>query len=68
MLAYMGVYPALFAYTPVQGSQMTGNRPSVGHYRRIQLINHLISNRLSTCSEMEFSGGKVVSYGKKKTQ
>ena len=64
MLAYMGVYPALFAYTQVAGSQMKRDPPEIGHYRRIQLISHLISNKLSTFSAMEFSDGKIVSFGK----
>lgn len=64
ILTYMGVYPALFAYTQVPGSQMKRDPPAIGHYRRIQLICHLISNKLSTYSAMEFSDGKVISYGK----
>ena len=64
MLTYMGVYPALFAYTQVPGSQMKRDPPDIGHYRRIQLISHLISNKLATYSSMEFSDEKVISYGK----
>jgi lipoyl synthase len=64
MLTYMGVYPALFAYTQVPGSQMKRDPPNIRHYRRIQLISHLISNKLATYSSMEFSGEKVVSYSK----
>jgi biotin synthase len=64
ILTYMGVYPALFAYTQVPGSQMKRDPPDIGHYRRIQLICHLISNKLSTYSAMEYSDGKVISYGK----
>jgi len=64
MLTYMGVYPALFAYTQVPGSQMKRDPPDIGHYRRVQLISHLISNKLSTYSAMGFSDEKVVSYGK----
>ena len=64
MLTYMGVYPALFAYTQVPGTQMKKDPPNIGHYRRIQMISHLISNKLSNYSSMEFADGKVVSYGK----
>ena len=64
MLTYMGVYPALFAYTQVLGSQMKRDPPDIGHYRRIQLISHLISNKLATYSSMEFSDEKIISYGK----
>ncbi len=64
MLTYMGVYPALFAYTQVPGAQMKKEPPNIGHYRRIQMISHLISNKLSTYSSMGFAGGKVLSYGK----
>lgn len=64
MLTYMGVYPALFAYTQVPGSQMKRDPPDIRHYRRIQLISYLISNKLATYSSMDYSDGKVVSYGK----
>jgi biotin synthase len=64
MLTYMGVYPALFAYTPVKGAQMKKDPPRIGHYRRIQLISYLISNKLSTYGAMDFENGKAVSYGK----
>lgn len=63
MLSYMGVYPALFAYTPVSGARLEKNQPKIGHYRRIQLAAHLISNRISDYGRMDFDGGKIMDYG-----
>ncbi len=63
MLRDIGVYPALFAYTPVPYTQLHGNTPEIGHYRGIQLASHLIQEGLSTSDKMGFRDNRVVDFG-----
>jgi biotin synthase len=55
----------LFAFTPVKGTALEDNaRPSVRHYRRIQLARFLIFNNHSP--EFDFDEkGNIMSYGLK---
>ncbi|MEA3255455.1 MAG: radical SAM protein [Candidatus Altiarchaeota archaeon] len=63
LLGGMGVYSALFAYTPIPYSQLQGSAPKVGHYRRIQLAGELIQSGLSDFNLMEFRGDEIIDFG-----
>ena len=60
-----GVYPALFAFTPVRGSRLQRvPQPDIRRYRRIQLARSLIMEDVSTVEAMLFgSDGELVSFG-----
>jgi biotin synthase-related radical SAM superfamily protein len=65
----MGVYPALFAFTPVSGTAMADHHaPSISSYRRIQLAQYLITHRLSLYRKMKFKHGRLVDFGLPKTE
>lgn len=61
----IGVLPALFAFTPVEGTALaTHPRPNLGSYRRVQLARFLIVNGLSQAESMRFgSDGSIVDFG-----
>lgn len=61
----MGVLPALFAFTPVQGTALEDMRqPSVQTYRRLQIARYLIVHRLMRAENMQFSSnGQIVDWG-----
>lgn len=61
----MGVYPALFAFTPIAGSRLERmSQPDLRRYHRIQLAHSLITKGLTTVEEMIFdSSGSLVSFG-----
>jgi biotin synthase len=61
----MGVYPSLFAFTPIPGSKFEkAPRPSLERYRRIQLAQHLLTRRMGRVEEMTFdSSGNLISFG-----
>lgn len=49
----LGIYPSLFALTPIAGTRMAEHpRPSVSSYRKLQLGRYLIMKRLSRFEEM----------------
>ena len=51
----MGVLPALFAFTPIQGTALENNsQPSVPAYRRVQLARHLIFHGIVRYEDMYF--------------
>lgn len=60
-----GVYPSLFAFTPIRGTALENHAPpSVGHYRRMQVAQHLITHRKARFENMRFSrNGKLVDFG-----
>ena len=61
----LGVLPALFAFTPVDGTKLSLNvQPRVEVYRRIQLARHLIVNGLARGEDMRFDvDGQIVDFG-----
>ncbi|RLI87822.1 MAG: radical SAM protein [Candidatus Altiarchaeales archaeon] len=63
MLRDMGVYSALFAYTPILHAQLQRDAPEIGHYRRIQIAHYLIEKGLSSFNKMKFEHGKIVDFG-----
>jgi biotin synthase-related radical SAM superfamily protein len=51
----LGVYPGLFAFTPIQGTALENHpRPSIRHYRKIQLAHYLITSGETRYEEMLF--------------
>ncbi|MBS7614593.1 radical SAM protein [Candidatus Bathyarchaeota archaeon] len=63
----MGVYPALFAFTPISGTVMeTHLPPSVDRYRRLQLAQYLITHGLTRYENMKFEKGCLIDFGPEK--
>jgi len=49
----MGVYPGLFAFTPIPGTALEAHsQPSISHYRRIQIAHYLITRGRIRYEEM----------------
>jgi biotin synthase-related radical SAM superfamily protein len=61
----MGVYPSLFAFTPVPGSTLEKiPQPDLRRYHRIQLAHHLIMKGISNFDRMSFGPrGGLTSFG-----
>jgi biotin synthase len=60
----MGVYPSLFAFTPVRGTKLEEQQPpQLVRYRRIQLAHYLIRKRKMKAIDLEFDEhGWITSY------
>jgi biotin synthase len=65
-----GIYPSLFAFTPIGGTALEDmKQPPIESYRRIQLARHLIVQGKTRYEIMEFDEkGKIVDFGISKTQ
>lgn len=65
-----GVYPGLFAFTPIPGTALENNPPpSLGHYRRVQVAHYLITRREIRLENMEFDDSdRVTNFGISKKQ
>lgn len=61
----VGVYPSLFAFTPISGTALeTLSQPSIESYRRIQLARYLIVYGKARLEDMKFDdNGSVVDFG-----
>ncbi len=59
----LGAYSAIFAYTPIENTQLKREKPTLEHYRKIQLLHYLISKTISRIDDMEFAGGQVKDFG-----
>jgi len=61
----LGVYPGLFAFTPVSGTALENQpQPSLSQYRRLQLAHYLITKGLVQCENMSFDGnGRLLDFG-----
>ena len=60
----MGVYPALFAFTPIPGTRLENNpQPPLGYYRRVQLAHYLVTKSIARYEDMEFRDGHLTSFG-----
>lgn len=56
----MGVYPALFAFTPIRSLQLKMKAPMPQRYHAIQLAHYLIINNLITTKKLKFDNfGKL---------
>jgi len=60
-----GVYPGLFAFTPVAGTALENNpQPPLISYRRIQLAHYLITHGKTQYKQMTFTtDGHIVDFG-----
>jgi len=55
-LTDLGIFPGLFAFTPIKGTQMAEyNPPSISRYRKIQLLHFLITHRTIRFEDLVFS-------------
>ena len=61
----LGVYPGLFAFTPIPGTSLENRRqPSLSQYRRIQVAHYLITNAKTRSGKMIFDKrGCLVDFG-----
>lgn len=60
----MGVFPAVFAFTPIPGTAMANHpRPPIDYYRRIQVAHYLITHGISRYENMEFEDGRLIGFG-----
>jgi len=61
----MGVYPGLFAFTPIAGTTLESLAPpSLEHYRRIQLARYLIVQGKTRYESMRFDKDeRIVDFG-----
>jgi len=51
-----GVYPSLFAFTPIPGTALENHpQPSLNYYRRIQIAHFLIIQGKTRCENMRFN-------------
>ena len=51
----LGIYPGLFAFTPILGTALENHpQPLMSHYRRIQIAHYLITNKETCYEEMLF--------------
>jgi len=64
----MDVLPALFAFTPIQGTPLeTWRQPSIQSYRQIQTARHIILLKIARSDDMLFdSEGHLVEFGVEK--
>jgi biotin synthase len=65
-----GVYPGLFAFTPIPGTALEANpQPSLSSYRRAQVAHYILTHKRSRFENMEFdSDGCLTDFGVPKEQ
>ncbi|MGW8289548.1 MAG: radical SAM protein, partial [Candidatus Bathyarchaeia archaeon] len=63
-----GVYPGLFAFTPISGTPLENSSPpSLSSYRRVQLAHYLLTHRQNRFEDMTFdSSGCIIGFGASK--
>jgi len=63
-----GVYPGLFAFTPIPGTALEDNPPpSLNSYRRVQVAHYILTHRKTRLENMEFDkGGHITNFGMSK--
>jgi biotin synthase len=61
----LGVYPGLFAFTPIPGTLLENSpQPSLSHYRRVQIAHYVITRAKARRENMTFGGdGCLVNFG-----
>jgi len=64
-LLKLGVYPALFTFTPIQGTPLENQAPpTLLRYRLIQTARYLLVNKLARLEDLRFSAsGALVGLG-----
>ncbi len=65
-----GVYPSLFAFTPISGTTLENTpQPPIETYRRVQLARHLIIHGKTRYENMKFDNKeRIRDFGVSKTQ
>jgi biotin synthase len=60
-----GVYPGLFAFTPITGTPLENSSPpSLSSYRRVQFAHYLLTRKQNHFEDMKFdSGGCIIGFG-----
>lgn len=63
-----GVYPGLFAFTPIPGTRLEkSSPPSLSSYRRVQLAHYFLTHKENRFENMAFdSGGCIIGFGASK--
>ena len=57
----LGVYPSLFAFTPIKGTDYEKlSPPDISSYRRLQLAHYLITSGIKEYEEFLFEKGKII--------
>jgi len=60
----LGVYPALFAFTPLPGTLLSDRQPPpIRYYRKLQLAHYLITRRIRRFEDMTFKDGDLIDFG-----
>jgi len=60
----LGVYPALFAFTPIPGTVLSSHpSPPIDYYRRLQVAHYLITKGIKRFEDMIFKDGRLVNFG-----
>jgi len=56
-----GIYPGLFAFTPIPGTALENNPPpSLNHYRRAQVVHCLLTHRKTRFENMAFDSNNCI--------
>ena len=65
-----GIYPGLFAFTPIPGTALENRAPpSMSSYRRIQVAHYLLTHKKTCLEKMEFDEGyRLTNFGISKKQ
>jgi len=61
----IGVYPSLFAFTPMAGTSLEKHPPPpLSYYRKLQVAHFLITKRKTPYENMRFSeDGRLIDFG-----
>jgi len=60
----MGIFPAVFAFTPIPGTRMSDHpKPPISSYRRIQVAHYLITRGIGRYENMRFMDGRLIDFG-----
>jgi len=61
----IGVYPSLFAFTPMPGTALEKHpQPPLNYYRKLQVAHFLITKGKTRCENMRFSeDGRLIDFG-----
>ena len=60
----LGVYPALFAFTPIPGTVLSDQKPPpIEYYRSLQVAHYLITHGIKRYEDMDFKDGRLVNFG-----
>jgi lipoyl synthase len=60
-----GVYPGMFAFTPIKGTALESRAPpQVSSYRRVQVAHYLLTLKDTCLENMEFDDkGRIINFG-----